>query len=206
MGKKLGRTSLYNRLLCKGLIAMQAKEHEQALSYFVEAHKVSPRNREIIFYKSSAMIMVYMEVAEKVELSVSQIRGYMRTIQGEYITSVRLLKNDHFLYFYRGLLNLYMRNFEAALHDLDRAVRYNEEACFKYHMFRGLTYACMSMFKEAMKDLSAALKLKDDYILAYYNRGKCAYLLGDTDLAFTDFQKILLLKPVSLRFSYTLTS
>ena len=30
---------------------------------------------------------------------------------------------------------------------------------------------------------------------AYLNRGKCAYLIGDTGLAFMDFQKIIILEP-----------
>ncbi len=195
-GKDLGRSSRFNKLLCKGLIAMQAKSYEAALEHFVEAHKILPRNKEMIFYKSSAMIMVYRDLAEKVELALGQTKTYFASILKEYDSNLKYQKTDHFLHFYRGVLYAYTREYENALSDLDKAIKNNEEANAKYYMFRGLVYACMSMFKEAMKDLSAAIKLKEDYMLAYYNRGKCAYLLGDTDLAFTDFQKLLLLRPV----------
>ena len=60
----------------------------------------------------------------------------------------------------------------------------------------GLAYGCMNLLKEAINDFTIALKFKNDYLEAYYNRGKCAYLLGNTDLAFSDFQKLLLIKPV----------
>ena len=43
------------------------------------------------------------------------------------------------------------------------------------------------MFKEAITDLSIAINLNKDQIDAYLNRGKCAYLIGDTGLAFMDF-------------------
>jgi len=182
------------------MIYMGNKDYENALATFIEAHKVVPKNREIVFYKSSAMIMVFLDVIEKNELSLTQIKTYFKSIIKEYDVGIRQHKIDHFLYFYRGLLYLYTREFDNALNDLERAVKNNEEANAKYHMFRGLTYACLSMFKEAMKDLSSAIKLKEDYMLAYYNRGKCAYLIGDTDLAFSDFQKLLLLKPVFFYF------
>jgi hypothetical protein len=43
------------------------------------------------------------------------------------------------------------------------------------------------MFKEAITDLSIALNLNKNLLDAYLNRGKCAYLVGDTGLAFMDF-------------------
>ena len=39
----------------------------------------------------------------------------------------------------------------------------------------------------ALKDLSIALELDDSLLEAYIFRGKCAYLLGDNNLAFHDF-------------------
>ena len=51
------------------------------------------------------------------------------------------------------------------------------------------------MFPEAVKDLTAAITLDEDSLEAYLNRGKCAYLLGDTPLAFLDFQKLIMIEP-----------
>lgn len=46
-----------------------------------------------------------------------------------------------------------------------------------------------------MKDLSVALNLDETLQQGYINRGKCAYLLGDNNLAFLDFQRLILTDP-----------
>ena len=38
-------------------------------------------------------------------------------------------------------------------------------------------------------------RMNKDLLDAYLNRGKCAYLIGDTGLAFMDFQKLIVLEP-----------
>jgi tetratricopeptide (TPR) repeat protein len=43
-----------------------------------------------------------------------------------------------------------------------------------------------------MKDLSIALNLDDSLQEAYIYRGKCAYLLGDNNLSFRDFQSLIM--------------
>jgi hypothetical protein len=51
-----------------------------------------------------------------------------------------------------------------------------------------------------MKDLSIAVGLEENLLDGFYNRGKCAYLLGDNSLAFLDFQKLILIDPVRPKF------
>ena len=51
------------------------------------------------------------------------------------------------------------------------------------------------MFPEAVKDLTAAITLDEECLDSYLNRGKCAYLLGDTPLSFLDFQKLIMIDP-----------
>ena len=43
------------------------------------------------------------------------------------------------------------------------------------------------------------------FLQAYLNRGKCAYLIGDTGLAFMDFQKLIVLEPVIISSFIILT-
>lgn len=64
-----------------------------------------------------------------------------------------------------------------------------------FYLARGRTYACMSIYTEAMKDLSIALNLDETLQQAYVFRGCCAYLLGDNNLAFLDFQRLILSDP-----------
>ena len=80
-----------------------------------------------------------------------------------------------------------MHNFYAALSDFNVAIQEEEEATGQFHLARGRTYACLSILDEALKDLSVALELDETLLEAYILRGKCAYLLGDNNLAFHDF-------------------
>lgn len=63
----------------------------------------------------------------------------------------------------------------------------DEDTHAKYYLGWGRTYACLSMFKEAIADLSIAINIEKSLNEAYLCWGKCAYLIGDTSLAFMDF-------------------
>jgi len=82
-----------------------------------------------------------------------------------------------------------------ALKDFNVAIEEEEEPTPSYYLARGRTYACLSILTEAMKDLSIALNLDETIQEAYIYRGKCAYLLGDNNLAFLDFQRLILTDP-----------
>lgn len=104
-------------------------------------------------------------------------------------------KEDLSLYYYRGLLLFYLHKFFNAFLDFDYIVENEDEPLCKYYLARGKWYSWLSMFPEAVKDLTAAVTLDDDWLDAYLNRGKCAYLLGDTPLSFLDFQKLIMIEP-----------
>jgi tetratricopeptide (TPR) repeat protein len=95
----------------------------------------------------------------------------------------------------RGLLNFSLNFFYDAITDLEVVIEKSEEANAKHYLARGRCFACLSMFKEAITDLSIAINLNKELIDAYLNRGKCAYLIGDTGLAFMDFQKLIVIEP-----------
>jgi len=75
------------------------------------------------------------------------------------------------------------------------AIEEEEESTAYFFLARGRTYACLSILTEAMKDLSVALNLDETLQSGYIYRGKCAYLLGDNNLAFLDFQRLILTDP-----------
>jgi tetratricopeptide (TPR) repeat protein len=103
-------------------------------------------------------------------------------------------KDESVLYL-RGLLNFSLHRFYDAICDFERVIEKTDETNAVYYLARGRCYACLSMFKEAITDLSIAININKDLIDAYLNRGKCAYLIGDTGLAFMDFQKLIVLEP-----------
>ena len=67
------------------------------------------------------------------------------------------------------------------------------------------------MLKEAITNLSIAINLNKDLLdvsktktnlFRHLNRGKCAYLIGDTGLALMDFQKIIVIELVGCDFFF----
>ena len=99
------------------------------------------------------------------------------------------------LYYFRGILNLFKQQLENALDDFNKALKYSESIVSKYYLGRARCYACISMFKEAINDLNIALEENNTLIDAYILRGKCAFIDGDTNQAFSDFQTIVKLRP-----------
>ena len=174
---------------------MQEQKHKAALSIFVEAHKIFIKNIEIIFYKSSAMITLFLASSQH-SLNLDINKEYFDTIIKEYDKGIRLHRFDHFLHFHRGLLHLYVHNFDQAIFDFQQAIKNNDLSEPKYYLYMGLAYGCVNLLEESIKHLTTAINLKDNYLPAYYNRGKCAYLIGNIDLAFSDFQKLVIIKPV----------
>ena len=88
-----------------------------------------------------------------------------------------------------------MHRFYDALQDFNTAIDEEEESTAYFFLARGRCYACLSILTEAMKDLSIALNLDETIQQGYIYRGKCAYLIGDNNLAFLDFQRLILTDP-----------
>lgn len=102
-------------------------------------------------------------------------------------TALQHSPKDEQVLLLRGILNFALHRFYDAICDFERVIEKTDETSALHYLARGRCYACLSMFKEAITDLSIAINLNKDQIDAYLNRGKCAYLIGDTGLAFMDF-------------------
>jgi tetratricopeptide (TPR) repeat protein len=111
----------------------------------------------------------------------------IRDAKNDLDNAVKLAPKDYTVLYYRGLLNFSLHSFFEAITDFEVVIEKAEETNANYYLARGRCYACLSMFKEAITDLSIALNLNKNLLDAYLNRGKCAYLVGDTGLAFMDF-------------------
>lgn len=86
----------------------------------------------------------------------------------------------------RSTLLFYLHNFYEALCDVDAAIDLErassgeEEPNAEVLLHKGRCHACLSMFKEAISDFTKVIELDDELFDAYFFRGKCAYLIGDT--------------------------
>ena len=93
---------------------------------------------------------------------------------------------DRNLLLTRSYIQFYRHNFLEALCDIDavieieRASSGEEEPNATDLLHKGRCHACLSMFKEAIADFTRVIELDDELFDAYYFRGKCSYLIGDT--------------------------
>ena len=108
-------------------------------------------------------------------------------------TGLEFNPTDRNLLLTRSYIYYYFHNFYEALCDIDavieleRASSGEEEPNATDLLHKGRCHACLSMFKEAIADFTKVIELDDELFDAYFFRGKCAYLIGDTSQAFLDF-------------------
>jgi tetratricopeptide (TPR) repeat protein len=139
----------------------------------------------------------YVNIDEpKKKQKIIEARDYITKAISNRKESAKV-SNSNLIYF-KSILNFYLHQFYEALIDIDGVIdKDGEDPYAKFYLLRGRCYSCLSMFSEAIKDFTRAITLDDSIMDAYLNRGKCAYLLGDTGLAFLDFQKTILIEAVS---------
>jgi len=167
--------------------------YSKALDYANDTIKEYDKNKCIKAYRIIIMIQQYIQLHIN---SPDESEQLLNNTFKEFNTFVNQNNQEHQFLFLRGCLLLYKKEFVTALEDFDNAIKINDESNSDYHLMRGICYACLSLFKEALADFSLTIKMKENCLLAYLNRGKSAYLLGDSSLAFEDFQKLLSLRPV----------
>lgn len=106
---------------------------------------------------------------------------------------------DKTLILVRSYIQFYRHNFYEALCDIEQVIEIErassgeEEPNATDLLHQGRCHACLSMFKEAIADFTKVIELDDELFDAYFFRGKCCYLVGDTSQAFLDFQKLIML-------------
>lgn len=114
---------------------------------------------------------------------------------------LKLAPKDKNLILVRSYIHFYRHHFFEALCDIEavieieRASSGEEEPNATDLLHRGRCHACLSMFKEAITDFNKVIELDDELFDAYFFRGKCSYLIGDTSQAFLDFQKLIMIQP-----------
>jgi tetratricopeptide (TPR) repeat protein len=196
---KIDLWSQYNKLLALGFSRMQKNLYEEAQTIFKKASFGEfKKNKEPYLLQVISLIssvtnsdinndIINVDLPHKRKVITQAIKVLNSAIEQN--------KEDLSLFYYRGLLFFYLHKFFDAFLDFDYIVEKEEEPMWKYYLARGRWYSWLSMFPEAVKDLTAAITLDEECLDAYLNRGKWAYLLGDTPLSFLDFQKLIMIEP-----------
>jgi tetratricopeptide (TPR) repeat protein len=182
--------TVYNKWLSRGILKMDTEEYLMASKYFSKAILRFPDNKDAYCLNVISVVRSYSLAMRNVFIDEDAKREkIIKTKQFLDVSIAACCKNhrEPSLYFFRGLLNFQIHNFYEALNDFNIAIQEEEEPTGQFHLARGRTYACLSIIDEALKDLTAAIDFDGTLLDAYICRGKCAYLIGDNNLAFHDF-------------------
>ena len=99
-------------------------------------------------------------------------------------------RKDPELHYYKRILTLSQHQYLYALKESTKAI---DESTARHYFAKGFSEACLNMFKEAIEDLDIAIKLEEGFTDAYFIKGKCAYLGGDTNTAFMCYQQLIIM-------------
>ena len=184
--RALDPATAYNLVISQGINASEAGYFEKAQGYFTEAGKLFEANMEPIAYSGLTTLLA-------AKSTIAKSRAF-QDARDCFDRGIEKRSSEAELYFLRAALSYYQDNCLEAIPDLEQAIEKAEDNVPAHYLLRGLCYSRLKLYQEALQDFTIALQLNPDLADAYFYRGRCAYLLEDTSLAFLDFQKLILAK------------
>jgi len=111
MYKHLGKSSRFNMSVCESVKFIDKKDHNKALKFLDQALELFPNNKEAKFYKIAILVEQYQENSSE---------DIMQTISDLLDSFIKEKKNEHMLFYFRGILELYKQEYMNALRDFDK--------------------------------------------------------------------------------------
>ena len=182
--QSLDKASLYNQELAYALLYASKYDFSKSNLRLLNAMKLFQRKSEPYVYKAS--FLIYKAFLEE-PFNYSDILEAETLIEA----AVSLRDPDSELLFYRATVKYLHSNFHDAFEDMKQCIDKAEDNLSEHYILRGLCCAALKLYKDAVQDFAIALQLKETNYLIYSYRGRCAYLIDDTTLAFSDFQKFV---------------
>jgi tetratricopeptide (TPR) repeat protein len=180
---KLTKASTYNFELAQGYISAEKQEYNHSASFFQKAGKIFPCKSESLILQASLLIEEHSKVLPVQEDILLQAE--------ELVEKAIIIRIDSESSHARGVVRYLLGKFEQALEDAKVCIEKADENIPEHYVFRGLCHAALSNFGEAVNDFSVALQLNDGLEYVYNFRGRCAFLMDDSDLAYMDYQKLV---------------
>ena len=179
--QELDNASKYNLKISSAWLASD-KSPDESLKLLEEAFKDFNKNTEPLAYQAA----IYMNQSRK-----SSNKKPAEKAKSLLDKALALRDSDCDLYFFRGLVLYYLNKPIEAVPDYELAIDKAEDNVPIHFLARGLCYAQLKLLKEAMQDFSIAIQLNENLADAYYYRGRCSFLLDDSQQAFQDYQKMI---------------
>lgn len=176
--QKLDSASKYNLLISQAILYAE-KKSEQSLALLQKAKKLYNKNAEPLIYEASINFML-----NRPEKAASLLTAAMSLRPG-----------DSDLHFFRGVVKYSQEKYTESIKDIEIAIDKSDDNNVFHYLCKALDLTGLGMYKEALNDFSAVLQIESNYAKAHLYRGMCAFLLEDSDLAYSEFQKLLYLQP-----------
>jgi tetratricopeptide (TPR) repeat protein len=197
-------------LLLRGALALARRDPEAAAADFAEVLRRSPKNvkaqaalaelhlKEGRHDKAVAACDAGLKVLPR-EVNLLVLRGAARAAAGQkgladadFAAALRLDRKDALRT--RGELYLVLKRVDAALADLDEAVRLDPKSAAVY-LARSEAHAKRRDRKKELADLDEAIRLAPGSSYLYVQRGLARLLLRETAQALTDLAEALRIDP-----------
>ena len=182
---KLNKASMYNQELSCALLAATKQHLPLCLSHLEKCLEIFPRKAEPYLYHAAIIVSQSQNPYDEAKL-----------LEAEALltTAMKMKDIDSEMLFFRGTVRYLMSQFQLALDDIKLSIEKAEDNIAEHYVLRGLCYAADRNYTEAIQDFTIALQLKESLDYLYWYRSRAAYLLDDTNLAFTDLQKCMALR------------
>ena len=162
----------------RGLSEYNKLHYETAITYWLNASKLEPRN-EIVY--------------NNIGLAFSFLKKYKESIEN-YNKSIELNPKYATAYNNRGVLYANLKDYKKSFEDYNKAIELNPEYADAYNN-RGNLYLRLKKYKESIENYNKAIELNPKYDLAYNNRGALYTHLNKYKKAIDDFNKAIELNP-----------
>lgn len=168
----------------KGYCNDKLKNYGEALNDFAKALEIDPFDAEIFLARAST----YLELG----LYQKAIDDYSFALSFKPELSPATMANMSLAYVNRGIAKGYLKQYDDALADMDKAIHYdfmNPELYFR----KGLIEAQRGTYSNALDNFNQAIRIKSDNPLYIFNRAVTELQLGDTTSAMDDYEYVNLL-------------
>ncbi|CAD8108767.1 unnamed protein product [Paramecium sonneborni] len=187
----LEKASLYNKLICHGIIKYEDNELDQSKREFLQAHKILPNKIEPLFYQAIILIKRYCSSLEK--MSEENRIKYLKEALDLLEMAAKICEQSNLL-FYKGILHFALGNLDQSALDFEQAIEKSEDNQAQHYYVRGLLQCQRQLFKQAVNDFSICLSLDQNHPESYLNRYKLLTMIGDVETAYLDLKKYVDLK------------
>lgn len=179
---QLDKASLYNLELSNALLLASKLDFDKSNMRLDSAMGIFHRKAEPYIYKASFLIYNAFTLEPIVPAKIKQAEGLIET-------AVAMRDPDSELLFYRAIIRYLRGHFHESLEDMKQCIEKAEDNISEHYTMRGLCNGSLKSYKEAIQDFTIALQLNEKAYQVYSYRGRCAYMIDDTSLAFSDYQK-----------------